>query len=332
MFGDQLTDPMRRLINQFKRDRQRKRVAAARGRAIDCMELEDRILLSASPIAPQAIVKETPPDAQQTTPQTAKAVAADANGNHVVVWTSQDELGHAVVNAQRFNAAGVAQGDLIQANTRTGHVETEAKVAMRSDGSFAITWTESNGTSGSADVYMRSFDANGNALQPHEILVNDNNVVGDQMNPSVTINNNGISVLWTSQDQANGKWDLFVKSYDVEGNPIGFEGSPAGTALQVNATSSSAPIQSQAEMDGGGYVMVVWQGEDAAGNQDVYGRYGSFCNNDTWDSGPYVVNTTLAGNQYNPSIGFNPVDWSFVVSWTNDGQDGSEGGIYAATV
>ena len=52
MFAEHLNETMRRFVNELKLNRQRKQAAAARGRAIDCMELEDRILLSASPIAP----------------------------------------------------------------------------------------------------------------------------------------------------------------------------------------------------------------------------------------------------------------------------------------
>ena len=110
---------MRRFVNELKLNRQRKQAAAARGRAIDCMELEDRILLSASPIAPQLLVNTTAVGAQQTAPQTPKAVAADASGNHVAVWSSQNADGSWSVNAQRFNSAGVAQGDQIQVSSQT---------------------------------------------------------------------------------------------------------------------------------------------------------------------------------------------------------------------
>ena len=51
MLAQRLTDPMRRLVDELKRRRRQKTIAASRGRAIDCMELEDRILLSASPMA-----------------------------------------------------------------------------------------------------------------------------------------------------------------------------------------------------------------------------------------------------------------------------------------
>jgi len=48
----------------------------------------------------------------------------------------------------------------------------------------------------------------GNALQDQQVLVNADSVSGDQMHSSVTINDSGIMVVWTSQNSA-GSWDLW---------------------------------------------------------------------------------------------------------------------------
>ena len=286
-------------------------------------------VLSPAPIAAESLVNTTTDGVQQTATTSAKSVASDANGDYVVVWSSQNQDGGWDVYAQRFSEDGSALGDQFQVNTRTGTAQNDAKVAMRDDGTFAVTWTESDGdASGSTDVYLRSYDANGGALQAQEVLVNDNNTAGNQMYSSVTINNNGIAVLWTSQNES-GTWDLFGRWYDTDGNAMRSE-------VQYNWTSSAAPIQSQVGMDPWGYVMAVWQGE-TNGQQDICGRYTYFCNYDEWtpgqrvgwDSGEFVVNQTTAGNQYNPSLGFKSNDGAFVVSWTSDGQDGSGAGIFA---
>ena len=42
---------------------------------------------------------------------------------------------------------------------------------MHSDGTFAVTWTESNGNApGTAASISRTYDADGTALQDHDIL------------------------------------------------------------------------------------------------------------------------------------------------------------------
>ena len=69
MFTQKLTTQMLRLVDEFKRRRQQKNAASAnKARAIDCMELEDRTLLSAAPMAAEALVNAAGnAAAQQTT-------------------------------------------------------------------------------------------------------------------------------------------------------------------------------------------------------------------------------------------------------------------------
>src|SRR5690242_6944057 len=77
-------------------------------------ELEDRCLLSVSPLSPEFRVNTHTAGAQQTFPQAAKAVAMNrATGDFVAVWSSQGQTGAGSdwnVYAQRYNAAGAAQG------------------------------------------------------------------------------------------------------------------------------------------------------------------------------------------------------------------------------
>src|ERR1700736_590157 len=75
-------------------------------------QLEDRCLLSASPIGPEFRVNTYTHGPQQTFPQTPQAVAMNpATGNYVVTWSSQGQNGsNWNVYAQRYSAAGVRQG------------------------------------------------------------------------------------------------------------------------------------------------------------------------------------------------------------------------------
>ena len=87
------------------------------------------------------VVNATIDGIQQTTWQSPQAVAADANGNYVVVWTSQTATGWDIY-ARRFNASGNAQGDefLVNSVTASGdHTAGDqmyAAVAMNADGSL----------------------------------------------------------------------------------------------------------------------------------------------------------------------------------------------------
>src|SRR5687768_4296561 len=139
-------------------------------RFIDCMELEDRAMMSATPLGVEAIVNTETANAQQTQAESPQAVAADASGNYVAVWSSQSQDGDGFgVYAQRFNAAGVAQGSEIPVNTGTATDQQFASVAMDADGDFVVVWS----TDDAADIGVRAqrFNASGVA-QGGEIQVN----------------------------------------------------------------------------------------------------------------------------------------------------------------
>src|SRR4051812_15025163 len=75
--------------------------------------------------------------------QNQPSVAADATGNFVVTWTSEniDGAGEGLgVVAHRYNAAGVAQGGEIHVNTYTGGDQVYSRVAMDDAGNFTVVW------------------------------------------------------------------------------------------------------------------------------------------------------------------------------------------------
>ena len=90
------------------------------------------------------------------------SVAADADGNLIVVWDGS--LG---IRGQRFGANGIAQGAPFQVNTgSTGGYGSLPSVAAASDGDFVVVWNSwgSFGTDTSqASVQARRFAADGSA-------------------------------------------------------------------------------------------------------------------------------------------------------------------------
>ncbi|MEH2170433.1 MAG: hypothetical protein V7K41_28030, partial [Nostoc sp.] len=83
--------------------------------------------------------------------QSNSTVAIDADGDFVISWTSngQDGSGDGIY-AQRYNSAGVAQGNEFKVNTYTPSNQSNSTVAIDADGDFVISWT-SNGQDGSGD-------------------------------------------------------------------------------------------------------------------------------------------------------------------------------------
>ena len=97
--------------------------------------LESRQLLAATPVGVEFRVNSTTADSQTTA-----SMAMDADGDFVVAWQSnlQDGSGNGIF-AQRYNAAGVAQGVEFRVNTTTANFQVSPDIAMDADGDFVVT-------------------------------------------------------------------------------------------------------------------------------------------------------------------------------------------------
>src|SRR5262249_46926165 len=89
------------------------------------------------------------------------AVAMDAAGDFVVVWDSPQDGSDTGIYAQRFNAAGVAQGGEFRVNTYTTNFQKDPTAAMDQEGDFVVAW-DSYGQDGSHEgIYAQGYRANG---------------------------------------------------------------------------------------------------------------------------------------------------------------------------
>ena len=118
------------------------------------------------------------------------SIAMDSAGDFVVAWDSYGQDGSQEgVYAQRFNAAGTAQGSEFQVNTYTTSNQSSPTAAMDSAGDFVIAWM-SNGPDGSGyGVYAQRYNAGGTA-QGSNFLVN-TYTTGAQWMPSAAMDATG---------------------------------------------------------------------------------------------------------------------------------------------
>jgi len=153
--------------------------------------------------------------------QTDAAVAMDAEGNFVVVWSSYRGDGDSGgVFGQRFDANCKPVGDEFQINTTTAGNQTEPAVAMDEGGNFVVVWHGPGVTE--EDIFARRFDANGQAVGM-EFCVN-TTTDNSQLNPSVAMNDNGdFIIVWESMDQPEPNRPICCQSYDRGGLPVGPE-------------------------------------------------------------------------------------------------------------
>jgi hypothetical protein len=253
------------------------------------------------------------------------AVAMDADGDFVVAWQSysyggQDGSNYGIY-AQRFDAAGVAQGSEFRVNTFTLQAQTQPAVAMDADGDFVVAW-QSEGYDGSHyGVFARRFNAAGEPQGP-EIPVS-LSTINSQHLPVVAMDADGdFVVAWQSPEPGGGygygPYDVFARRFDAAGTAQGPE-------VLVNSFTTGRQGPASVAMDADGDFVVVWesQGQDDPSDTSFYGL-GIFAQR--FDAagvaqGPEVqVNTATAGAQRIPSVAMD-ADGDFVVTWQGPLQD-----------
>jgi hypothetical protein len=191
------------------------------------------------------------------------SVAADADGDFVVVWASYEGVfpdDYLDVRGQRYDASGNAVGAEFLVNTYTSSVQSWPSVAVDADGGFVVVW-QSWGNAGSDNlgysVQAQRYDASGNAIGA-EFQVNPS-TTHEQGLPSVAADEDGgFVVVWASGASA-GPISIQGQRYDASGNAIGAE-------LQVNTYTTSHQWGPSVAADADGGFVVVWQSYGSAGS------------------------------------------------------------------
>src|SRR3954471_24992984 len=116
--------------------------------------LEQRTLLSsAMPAGPEFRV-----NTYTSGSQGAAGVAMDANGNFVCTWFADSSAGaQSGIYAQRYNAAGAAQGGPIKVGTSTTG-PNGGRIAMDPAGDFVMIWVGNGLGDSFSGVYAQRFN------------------------------------------------------------------------------------------------------------------------------------------------------------------------------
>ncbi len=256
-----------------------------------------------------------------TTPeQFEPAVAMAANGDFVVVWTSdvQDGDGYGVY-CQRFNSAGVAQGGEFRVNTTTASEQSGPVVAMDDTGNFVIAWTSYDAATGSdPDVHFQRYNSAGVA-QGGETRVN-TNTSNYQIDPVIAMNGSGqFVVVWESKYQDGNEAGVYGQRFDAAGNTI-------STEFQVNTYTTGDQYNPSVAMDDSGAFVVAWDSNGQDGSaQGVYLQRFDAAGNKVGTE--IRANTYTTGSQLGSAVAFDPAG-GFVVAWTSMNQDNGTMGVY----
>lgn len=235
------------------------------------------------------------------------AVAADATGNFVVVWSSwQDGYGDGVFG-QRYDSAGVAQGSEFQVNSYTTYNQRHPAVAADAAGNVLVVW-ESERNPGGAIIGQR-YDSAG-VPQGGEFDVAANMAAGSGPSyPVVAAGGDGnFVVVW--KDDASDSID--GRRYDSAGVPQGgmFQVASAGSGDRVDYPAVAA--------DAAGNFLVAWQlrsGSRLPADEDIVGRV--YNSAGIPQGSEFVVNSYTTDDQSYPAVAADAAG-NFMIVWAGD--------------
>jgi hypothetical protein len=179
------------------------------------------------------------------------AVASDASGNFVVVWTSAFQDGAVEgVFGQRYDSTGAPLGPEFRVNKFTAFSQDKAAVASDPSGKFVVVW-ESSEQDGSYDgVFRRRCCSSTGALGP-DLRVN-TFTTNSQGHPAVASDSSGnFVVIWAGQGVGDGSGGVFGRLFASSGAPLGPE-------FRVNTYTTGAEFEPAVAADAFGNFVVVW--------------------------------------------------------------------------
>jgi hypothetical protein len=248
------------------------------------------------------------------------AVAADADGDFVVVW-SGDGLysSNFDVFGQRYSSSGAAVDLEFLVNSYLDGWRSFASVAMDTDGDFVVAWTSSQ-SGRFDDIFAQRFSSAGYPLAG-EFQVNTYTDLY-QFLPSVAADADGdFSVVWTSSTQDGDDYGVFGRRFTSAGEPLAVE-------FQVNTYTRYTQLIGRVAADAEGDFVVVWKGPNPELTAfAVLGRRFSSAGTPLADEFQVNVNTV----DYLVDFGLDvEADGDFVVTWSAFTEDASRYGVLAA--
>lgn len=264
----------------------------------------------------------------------APEVAAEADGDFVVVWMSYGSTGNDTssgsIQGRRFASDGTPLGEQFQVNTYTTSLQEDAAVAARADGGFVVVW-ESAGSAGG--------DTDGDSIQAQRYASDGSPLGGQfQVNAYATEDQSDSSVAIDADGDFVVTWESFGSSgTDSSGDSVqarryDSNGGSLGSQFQVNSYVTGYQSDPGVTMDPGGDFVVAWESAGSAGGDTSYSSVQArrFASNGTPLDVEFQVNSYTTSYQESPSVRAD-ADGDFVVAWASAGSFGSDTG-YGSSV
>lgn len=241
------------------------------------------------------------------------ALAADNNGNFVVVWEDdRDSNGYYQINARGFNANGSERFPDMTVNSLSGGQQLQPAVSMDDSGRFVVAWQDDNDSNGYYQIRMRGFYIDGSQRFSERTVnsVSD----GQQVNPEIAMTPNGeFVVAWEDDRDNNGYYQIYARGFTAGGGQRIAD-------FVVNSAGDGQQRWPAIAMDDTGRFVVAWQDDkDNNGVYQIYAR--GFNANGSQRIADFAVNSVADGQQIRPAIAMDG-SGRFVIAWQDD-KDGN---------
>jgi hypothetical protein len=247
--------------------------------------------------------------------QTGSSIAADGEGNFVVVWHSgenQDGSGFGIFG-QRYAGDGTALGSEFRVSTYTTDGQMYPAVTTDSAGNFVVAWHSFAQDGSGSGIFGQRYSSSGLPVGP-EFPVN-SYTTGSQLWPSVAADPAGNFVV---------VWENGTTNFGIFGQRYSNSGMPLGPEFRVNTYGAGQGYPS-VTADSTGNFVVVWNSFQDGSQSGVFGQ--RYAASGSPLGGEFRVNTFTTGNQRYPSVATASLG-NFVVVWNSYAQDGSGQGIF----
>jgi Matrixin len=207
--------------------------------------------------------KEFSVNTQSRRDQLSPSIGMDVEGNFVISWSSNSQQfpGWGIY-AQRFDAAGVAQGYETRVSTQPIANPMYSSVAMDANGDFIVTWNRSNPNNLVWEIYAQQFNRLGQPVGAETLV---NTVTGvAQSYPRIAADRAGNYVIVWEGQSADGSYDIYARRYRLDGSAQ--DNQEFRVNSNVSGDLSRDQRYSSVSMDGNGDFIITWSSQDAVGS------------------------------------------------------------------
>jgi hypothetical protein len=241
-------------------------------------------------------------------------VAADGDGDFVLVWQDEAAEPDGDIRGRRFSSAGAALASEFLVNHFTPNGQTFPNVGASPSGSFVVVWDSVPSLGAFSTVSAKRFNSAG-AAQAIEFQVNVYTASNSSQSDVAMDASGRFVVVWMSTRY--GSADIIARRHDAAGNPQAVE-------FVVNAYTLGYQSAPAVASDNAGGFLVAWasNGQDGASGGVFARRFDSAGSaEDEFQVNAYTVNA-----QGSPAVALD-ANGDVMIVWSSQ-QDGSPQGVF----